>query len=99
MEAATATVIGSSIGISTPANSVARLGFLATNKQDFVHFPIKVLPVSLIFGFMHEFCVGGECMPKLCKLLQLLTLYYYEVEGIIFLMIQFAVSCLRAISK
>jgi hypothetical protein len=41
---------------------------------------------------MHEFCVGGAYMPKLCKLLQLLTLYYYEVEGIIFLMIQFS-SC------
>ncbi|XP_011047792.1 PREDICTED: uncharacterized protein LOC105142042 [Populus euphratica] len=41
MEAATATVIGSSIGISGPGKSVARLGFLATNKQDFVRFPIK----------------------------------------------------------
>ncbi|KAG5229704.1 UV-B-induced protein [Salix suchowensis] len=41
MEAATATVIGSSIGISRPAKSVAGLGFLATNKQDFVRFPIK----------------------------------------------------------
>ncbi|KAL3570695.1 hypothetical protein D5086_027944 [Populus alba] len=41
MEAATATVIGSSIGISRPAKSVAGLGLLATNKQDFVRFPIK----------------------------------------------------------
>ncbi|KAJ6748949.1 hypothetical protein OIU79_029939 [Salix purpurea] len=41
MEAATATFIGSSIGISRPAKFVARLGFLATNGQDFVRFPIK----------------------------------------------------------
>ncbi|CAK7324869.1 unnamed protein product [Dovyalis caffra] len=41
MEAATTTFIRSSIGISRPAKSVARLGFLATNKQDFVPFPIK----------------------------------------------------------
>jgi hypothetical protein len=27
------------------------LGFLATNKQDVVRFPIKVSPVSLILGF------------------------------------------------
>ena len=51
MEAATATVIGSSIGISRPAKSVAGLGVLATIKQDFVRFPIKVLLISLIFGF------------------------------------------------
>lgn len=41
MEAATATFIGSSIGICRPAKSVARSGFLATIGQDFVRFPHK----------------------------------------------------------
>jgi len=51
MEAATATFIGSSIGICRPAKSVARSGFLATIGQDFVRFPRKVLPISLFLGF------------------------------------------------
>lgn len=51
MEAATATFVGSSFGISRPAKSVARSAFLATNGQDFVRFPHKVLPISLFLDF------------------------------------------------